>query len=449
MLTACATDALEDSVACFGAADIPVLRCTVDALARLREREDEVVARDISEAILCDPMLTLIVLRTLQSCRPGRQIADITTIEHAIMMLGVSPFFRQFQDLPVVEELLADNPAALRGFLEVAARARHAAMHAKNWAALRCDIASDEVVIAALLHDMAEMMLWFLAPRQAAEIAARMKAHPALRSAAVQLDVLGFRIADLQSALSAEWRLPDLLQSLMDEQHADRPRARNALLAVALARHSAHGWSDAALFDDVEGISDLLGLTLQEAREVIYMTELAAIEDSERREASGLAIWLPPAPVFAGERQDPPPPSSPCVDPCKIDHVMARFSAPLRPGHSNPRPSGRRTMVSSNMARIDTIALRCTGYEPDSAMIASCFSTAASAADCWFRNTLWALDMRRSCANLKCVRKTGPDCSSGCMAWKICTRCATCCDRCCRPILAAAMRHADSSPCPC
>ena len=78
------------------AVEIPVLQRTVEELARLREIEEQVVARDIARVLLRDPMFTLRVLRYLQVNRHAKQNADITTVEHALMMLGVTPFFTHF-----------------------------------------------------------------------------------------------------------------------------------------------------------------------------------------------------------------------------------------------------------------------------------------------------------------------------------------------------------------
>ena len=155
-----------------GAVQIPVLRRTTEELSRLRENEDRLVARDISRVLLHDPMFTLHLLRFLQTQRkPGRP-TEITTVEHALMMLGVSPFFAHFGDLPAVESVLAGNPLALEGLMRVIDRAHHAALYARDWAGLRHDIESDEVVIAALLHDLAEMLLWCFAPEPALRIQA-------------------------------------------------------------------------------------------------------------------------------------------------------------------------------------------------------------------------------------------------------------------------------------
>jgi HD-like signal output (HDOD) protein len=256
--------------------EIPVLRRTVEELARLRENEDRVVARDISRVLLHDPMFTLRVLRFLPTQRKPGQPTEITTVEHALMMLGVSPFFEHFGDLPAVESILAEFPLALDGLMRVINRARHAALYARDWAAIRHDIESDEVVIAALLHDLAEMLLWYFAPELALRIQKMLERDRALRSTVAQRAVLGFTLIDLQLALISEWKLPALLQSLMDDTHASRPRAINVLLAVDLARHSARGGNDPALPEDYAAIQKFLNLPEQEVMARIERTALQA-----------------------------------------------------------------------------------------------------------------------------------------------------------------------------
>lgn len=258
------------------AVEIPVLRRTVDELSRLRKNEDRLVAHDISQVLLHDPMFTLRVLRFLPSQRKPERPTEITTVEHALMMLGVSPFFEHFGDLPAVQSVLAENPLALEGLMRVINRAHHAALYARDWAKVRHDIESDEVVIAALLHDLAEMLLWCFAPQLALRIQEMLESDRSLRSSVAQRTVLGFTLIDLQVSLIAEWKLPVLLQSLMDDTKAKHPRAINVLLAVDLARHSAKGWGNPALPEDFAAIRKFLNLPQRELMERIERTTLLA-----------------------------------------------------------------------------------------------------------------------------------------------------------------------------
>jgi HD-like signal output (HDOD) protein len=274
-------------------AQLPVLRRTVTDLASLREREDELNGRELTAVILHDPIMTVKVLRYLESHRGRSQVTDITTIDRAIMMIGTTPFFRQFGEQPLIEESLAGYPQAMEGMMQVMSRARHAALYALDWSVLRHDIDTDEVVIAALLRDLAEMLLWCFAPGQMLEIRDRMRRDPALRSAAAQQEVLSFRVIELQIALASAWHLPKLLLSLMDESHAELPRTKCVALAVALARHSANGWYDAALPDDFAAIRDFLKISPDEVWERIRHTALQAAKGWEWYSVPPAAAWLP------------------------------------------------------------------------------------------------------------------------------------------------------------
>lgn len=251
---------IEDWTALLTGRDVPVLKQTARALTEARQRADRIHVREVTAIVLHDPMMTARVLRFSARHRGRRQLQDISTVEHAVMMLGVEPFFHHFSTFEVIEDLLKPNPQALLGLLHVIRRSQRAGRYAFEWATWRCDLNAEEVGIAALLHDLAEMLAWCFSPQQALQIEAMKKADPALRSADAQRAVLGFPLGDLQTVLCRNWQLPELLLSLMDDSHAERPRVRNVKLAVDLARHSANGWDDPALPDDFEAIAKLMNI---------------------------------------------------------------------------------------------------------------------------------------------------------------------------------------------
>ena len=244
----------------FRQAELPVLRHTAHEIERLRENAENVNGRALSAVILHDPLMTLRVLAFIEKHRRERQKTDITTIERALMMIGIGPFFTTFQNLPLVEDRLKKHPKALLGLLKVIARSRKAAFWARDWAALRHDLNADEIILASLLHDFAEILMWCFAPRLATAVKERQLADRSLRSVAIQEEVFGVPLHEVKLALAQEWHLPGLLTTLMDPTNAEQPQVRNVKLAVDLARHSANGWNDAALPDDYKAIGDLLHL---------------------------------------------------------------------------------------------------------------------------------------------------------------------------------------------
>jgi hypothetical protein len=57
------------------------------------------------------------------------------------------------------------------------------------------------------------------------------------------------------------WSLPELLIRITDDRHARHPSVQNVMLAIRVARHSADGWDNAALPDDVTAVAQLLNLS--------------------------------------------------------------------------------------------------------------------------------------------------------------------------------------------
>lgn len=244
----------------FVAAPLPVLSRTADWLEDCREQEDAMDAHLLAEGVSADPLMTLKLMSHVARVRSGRSTADPETVTAALVLLGVAPFFRAFGPQSTVEQQLARQPEALRGLEEVLARARRAAALALAFAVHRMDTDAPQIHAAALLHDFAEMLLWLHAPALALQIAERQRQDPTLRSAAVQRELLHIELADLQQALMQAWHLPALLVRLNDDRHADTAAVRNVLLAVRVARHSARGWDNAALPDDVRDVAELLNL---------------------------------------------------------------------------------------------------------------------------------------------------------------------------------------------
>jgi HD-like signal output (HDOD) protein len=250
---------------------LPVLAATAARLAELRENEDAVDAHLLAEVVAADPLLTLKLLAHVGHLLRNRETSQVETVTAALLILGIPPFFRPFSELAVAEDALADVPAALEGFRAVLRRAHRAARFAIGFAVHRMDYDAPLIHEAALLHDFAELLLWLHAPEMALRIASMQAADSTLRSATVQREVLGIELVDLQHALMEQWRLPSLLVQLTDD-HAARstPQMRNVLLAIRVARHSAAGWDNAAIPDDVRDIAELLQLSADAAKRLLH-----------------------------------------------------------------------------------------------------------------------------------------------------------------------------------
>jgi len=241
--------------------EIPILRQTARRLDEARHDMDRVSGRLITEIVLQDPLLAIRVLAYIQEVGSQRLRSDITNIASAVMMLGVEPFFRAFDRPMTLESVLAGRPPALLGVLQAILRTQRASRYAHEWAFARHDMNVEEVALAALLHDIAEILLWCFAPELAIELRCRLQADRNLHGSSVQQEVLGFALADLQLALCQVWRLPALLTTMMDDANAHLPRVQNVKLAVGLARHSTDGWTDPAIPGDLAAVQKMLHIS--------------------------------------------------------------------------------------------------------------------------------------------------------------------------------------------
>ncbi|MBI3157669.1 MAG: HDOD domain-containing protein [Burkholderiales bacterium] len=252
-------------VALFDAERLPVLASTAAEIELWRQHEDAADAHALGEAIAGDPLMTLALMARVAALRRARgaeadERGAPETVTAALVLLGIGPFFRSFGAQPSVDDWLAGQPRARAGFDAVLARARRGANFALAFAAHRMDPDAAVLHAAALLHEVAELLLWLRAPALASAIADRQAADSALRSADAQRELLGTTLAEIECALLRAWGLPPLLRRLSDERHAGEPQVRNIRLAVRLARHSARGWEDPALPDDRREIGELLQL---------------------------------------------------------------------------------------------------------------------------------------------------------------------------------------------
>lgn len=250
-------------------AELPVLKQTARDLNELRTHDEKLTANAVAVIIARDPIMTVKLLRYLQQHKHKVQTTEVIQVEQALLMLGIEPVFRKVAPEPLIEDALKQKTPALLQLLHTIHRSHLASEYAKDWAVRLRDLHYEEVRIAALLHDIAAILMWCFAPDEMLEIEKLRHQEPAVRTRVIQERVLGFSLYELQREIAIQWELPQLLLTLMNDSCAHMLRVRNVALAVNLVRHSANGWDDAALPDDYKDISDLLRLPVESVVEMI------------------------------------------------------------------------------------------------------------------------------------------------------------------------------------
>jgi len=265
-----AADPLLQTLLAVAAAGVPVLRVTAAEIARLRNDQERISGNAIASSILRDPLMTLRVLRFLYSHRTRSQTADITTMAHAIIMLGQARFFREFQELPVLEEQA--KVCALEAIRALMSRARLAALLARDWALQRHDIDPEEVMVAALLHDTPELLY------------------------ALAADPYGVSMetpANLRARLFAQLEVPGLVAELNDEEPVHSIRVVNVRLACELARHCHGGWNAQAIAADLAAVQRFLRTSEAQAWERVRKVLLLAAREWHYYQCLPAAAQMP------------------------------------------------------------------------------------------------------------------------------------------------------------
>lgn len=264
-------------LALFEQADIPVLRQTARELEHLQADQRLLNASSIANVVTDDPLMTVKLLRYMQSHKSRHQTQELLDVKQMLLMMGLETFFREVPASPIAEDQFHEHPEALTPFLLTVRRAQRAAYYATDWAQRIHNLHAEEVKVSALLTHVSEMLMWCFNPAPMLDIRRLQAFDKTRRSRDVQLQVLGFSGVDLQRQLTMDWRLPELLLSLMDPDQARLPRVLNVNLAVRLARHSAHGWHDAALPDDFHEIAELLHMEPGRVMSLVKMGPAAVL----------------------------------------------------------------------------------------------------------------------------------------------------------------------------
>jgi HD-like signal output (HDOD) protein len=254
------------------AQELPSMLRSKMLLAALEEAKgDSLSTKELATLAASDPFLCLRLLREAERRRSRRLGRDTTTTLAAVLQLGVTAF----------RELLASSPETDLENLGLAAcesRAVLASHLAGIWVSARADIAPDEVVLATLLAEAGELLLWAFAPElpQAAQQA--LADGRAGRSAQAQELTCGFRFRDLTLKCAEIWELPPLLKQLI--QGVDNVRANISRLCLDTARHLATGPDNPAIADDLADAKRLI----PQASLQWLASHLIGVDD-ERREA--------------------------------------------------------------------------------------------------------------------------------------------------------------------
>ena len=221
--------------------DMPVFGQTAQELAKLAEDESSPPTA-LANVILRDPAMTARLLRLANSAYYSSSGQQFTTVSKAVLMLGFKTIRELCLSVVLVDTLLRGTPR--KELHREMARAFYAAVLARTLAVKRRGQESpEEVFIAALLFRLGEMAFWCFAPTEGdrledllhEEMSRSERRH-------AEVEVLGFHLSELTTALAKEWHLGDLLKVALSYQGENDPHTRGIVLSHDTAEVAGRGF---------------------------------------------------------------------------------------------------------------------------------------------------------------------------------------------------------------
>lgn len=299
---------------------LPMFRRTWDALAEMSLRRDEITARQVATELLADPLASYQLLYAINHKVGPRFGTAVTTVEHALMMQGLTAYLDGIRRVPVLEDTPAGkDPRAYEALQILTRRAQHAAWQARDFAVLHADIRAEEVQVAALLYFFPEFLLWLRAPDQARALRRAERRvphrHPQGRAQA-QVKVLEQTLFMLRRQILEEWDIPEPTLDLLDSKHADRPRQLIIRACVDIAERAETGWWDDYLLEDYVALAGVENTPLETVIATVHTNAAHAARSAE---------WLPAVPAGAWLCMNPGPWPQ---DPDDADEAPAQAAPP-------------------------------------------------------------------------------------------------------------------------
>ena len=332
-----------------GRIELPVFEQTLTALVPQKNALPDASGSKIASIVLPDPFMVLKAMCMANTGRGGRFSQPILTVGHAVMMVGFTPSLDKMLAAPALEK--TTPPQVRTGLLAVAARAYHAAYHARDWAVMRLDTNVEEVYIAALLQELGAMVMWHVATDAMVELNRRYRKQDRIEA---EQAVLGFALDDLTLALLQAWNLPPLISSALRSSECEaHARVRLVALARELARQTERGWYDDDLMLDIAVLAETLRMSVDETLARVHRVAADAARVRTFAGVTPAATWLP---MLPGEWPDEeasqsaapvvPAPTDTSPPPDPYQHALAQMAAQ---GNGTLNLNGLMTLVIRGM----------------------------------------------------------------------------------------------------
>lgn len=182
----------------------------------LKQLQDPNIAlNQVANVVGQDPILTLHVLRQANRLNKNKH-TDITNINHAIAILGLSNVQKLSRNIPISKKDFTDK--TYLNYLTSVMRSLHAAEQAKSWANKRAYHAPDDIYLAALLFGVPMWCLWQFANHEM-NLIEHLISKERIPKIDAEKTVLGCSTEKICHALAKVWNLPEVVRDAMNKKN--------------------------------------------------------------------------------------------------------------------------------------------------------------------------------------------------------------------------------------
>ncbi|VAW77365.1 hypothetical protein MNBD_GAMMA12-3639 [hydrothermal vent metagenome] len=269
---------------------LPLIESTTRYVNQLDNRSGRSV-ESICAKFLLDPGAVVTLLQQVNSLKRGRLSSEITTVENAIVLLGIEKS-RQLLKRCKVIKLPAKAPA-LKQYIKQVNLAYHAGYLAHEWAMIRGSMVAKESFVQTFLFRIGEMYMWLYGLAEIAKVRNEaIKKRVPFRVA--QHEIMGFDFRQLSAQMAKILNMPEMVQVCHDESNLEIPNIKAVHLAsswVSLASQS--GLYTRNIRSCEKKIAELIAYTPEQATTMIHKILVEIADDTVIYQISPLARELP------------------------------------------------------------------------------------------------------------------------------------------------------------
>jgi HD-like signal output (HDOD) protein len=264
---------LPDWVKQFSNCELPVLHQSKHKIYDLQRNDSDITVTVLADIARQDPGLSLELLR-----KAGRtKKREITTLSHAISLIGIPVVIKMISDLPELEKVMDKH--VLSKILNEYSRQYVTAYIAREWSILRKESENQEIYTAALTRGFVRFMLYLIDPDKAVRLE-QIYLTPDDTHKNKEKELLGNNVDEIAQAVSKHWNLPELVRENYSGKHHN-PKITGIRLVAELLRqiysHSSIQYPEELL----NRVADYIRLPAKQTPGKINWAIVKAIRHSE------------------------------------------------------------------------------------------------------------------------------------------------------------------------